>query len=178
MSSEQPIPDDADAWRPLQSPEEREALVLEFQRLAARLVQAQLISTTTSSRLVRSMNRERRTTEDRRNKLAQLVLDVLLSLDDGTLKEGQHFVRQDGDRVALHLASLGPALYRVKRLELSSAELRSLLTFGWRHFRDVLVSRSGRARFGAEDDRRRVIVLHEPSAREFVGAQKRAVPFR
>ena len=39
MSSEQPIPDDADAWRPLQSPEEREALVLEFQRLAARLVQ-------------------------------------------------------------------------------------------------------------------------------------------
>ena len=127
MSTEQPIPDDADAWRPLPSPEDREGLVLEFQRLAARLVQAQLISSTTSARLVRSMSRERRTTEDRRNKLAQLVLDVLLSLDDGTLKEGQHFVRQDGDRVALHLASLGPALYRVKRLELSSAELRSLL---------------------------------------------------
>jgi hypothetical protein len=41
MSTEQPIPDDAEAWRPLQSPEERDALVLEFQRLAARLVQAQ-----------------------------------------------------------------------------------------------------------------------------------------
>ena len=54
--TEQPIPDDAEAWRPLQSPEEREALVLEFQRLAARLFQAQLISTTTSSRLVRSMS--------------------------------------------------------------------------------------------------------------------------
>jgi hypothetical protein len=178
MNAEQPIADDADAWRPLPSADEREALVLEFQRLAARLVQAQLISNTTSSRLMRAMNRERRTTEDRRNKLAQVVLDVLLSLDDGTLKEGQHFVRQDGDHVALHLASLGPALYRVKRLELSSAELRGLVTFGWRHFRDVLVSRSGRARFGADDDRRRVIVLHEPTAREFVGARNKAVPFR
>ena len=79
---------------------------------------------------------------------------------------------------AKELASLGPALYRVQRLELSSAELRSLLTFGWQHFRDVLVSRSGRARFGADDDRRRVIVLHEPSAREFVVARKKAVPFR
>ena len=178
MSTEQPIPDDADAWRPLPSPAEREGLVLEFQRLSARLVQAQLISSTTSARLVRSMSRERRTTEDRRNKLAQLVLDVLLSLEDGTLKEGQHFVRQDSDHIALIFASLAPALYRIKRLELASAELRSLLTFGWRHFRDVLVSRSGRARFGADDGRRRVIVLHEPSAREFVVARKKAVPFR
>lgn len=177
MNDEPPIADDANASR-LPSAEEREALVLEFQRLAARLVQAQLISKVTSARLVRSMHRERRTTEDRRNKLAQLVLDVLLSVDDGTLKEGQHFVRQDGDHLALHLASLGPALFRVKRLELSSAELRSLLTFGWRHFRDVLVSRSGRARFGADDDRRRVVVLHEPAARELVGARKKAVPFR
>jgi hypothetical protein len=162
---------------PLPSPEEREALVLEFQRLAARLVQAQLISRATSARLVRSMNRERRTTEDRRNKLAQLVLDILLSVDDGTLKEGQHFVRQDGDRLALHLALLAPALFRAKRLELSSFELRSLLTFGWRHFRDVLVSRSGRARFGADDDRRRVVVLHEPAARALVGAPPKPVPF-
>jgi hypothetical protein len=46
MSTEQPIPDDAEAWRPLPNPEEREGLVLEFQRLAARLVQAQLISST------------------------------------------------------------------------------------------------------------------------------------
>ena len=37
---------------------------------------------------------------------------------------------------------------------------------------------TGRARFGADDDRRRVIVLHEPSAREFVVARKKAVPFR
>jgi hypothetical protein len=74
-------------------------------------------------------------------------------------------VRQDGDHVALHLVSLGAALYRVKRLELSAAELRGLVTFGWR-------------RFGADDDRRRVIVLHEPTAREFVGARKKAVPFR
>lgn len=178
MNTEQSISDHADAWRPLPSSEEREALVLEFQRLAARLVQAQLISSTTASRLVRSMNRERRTAEDRRNKLAQLVLDVLLSLEDGALNEGQHFVRQHDDHVALHLASLGPALFRAKRIELSSAELRSLVTFGWRHFRDVLVSRSGRARFGADHDRRRVIVFHEPSARKFVGARKKAVPFR
>lgn len=178
MNAELPISDDADVWRPPPSPDQREALVLEFQRLAARLVRAQLISTTTSSRLVRSMHRELRATEDRRNKLAQLVLDLLLSVDDGTLKEGQHFVRQEEGRLALHLASLGPALYRVKRLELSSAELRGLLTFGGRHFRDVLVARSGRARFGDDDDRRRVVVLHEPTAREFIGARKKAVPFR
>lgn len=102
MNAELPISDDADVWRPLPSPDQREALVLEFQRLAARLVRAQLISTTTSSRLVRSMHRELRATEDRRNKLAQLVLDLLLSVDDGTLKEGQHFVRQEEDRLALH----------------------------------------------------------------------------
>ena len=178
MNAELPISDDADVWRPPPSPDQREALVLEFQRLVPRLVRAQLISTATSSRLVRSMHRELRATEDRRNKLAQLVLDLLLSVDDGTLKEGQHFVRQDGGRIALHLASLGPALYRVKRLELSSAELRGLLTFGGRHFRDVLVARSGRARFGDDDDRRRVVVLHEPTAREFIGARKKAVPFR
>ena len=178
MSTELPIATDAKPEVTFPTKEERDALVLDFQRLAARLVQAKLLSSTTSTRLMRSLNHERRAADNRRRKLAQLVLDVLLSLDDGTLKEGQHFVRQDGDRVALHLASLGPALYRVKRLEVSSAELRSLLTFGWRHFRDVLVSRSGRARFGADDDRRRVIVLHEPSAREFVGARKKAVPFR
>lgn len=178
MNAELPISDDADVWRPLPSPDQREALVLEFQRLVARLVRAQLISAATSSRLVRSMHRELRATEDRRNKLAQLVHDVVLSVDDGTLKEGQHFVRQEEGLLALHLASLAPALYRVKRLGLSSAELRGLLTFGWRHFRDVLVSRSGRARFGADDDRRRVVVLHEPTAREFVNARKKPVPFR
>lgn len=178
MSTQQPISDDTEAWRPLPSTEQRDALVLEFKRLAARLVQAQLLTSASSSRLVRAMNRERHATEARRSKLAQLVLDVLLSLDDDTLKDGQHFVRLDDDRVALHLASLGPALYRAKRIELSSAELRGVVTFGWQHFRDVIVSRSGRARFGADDDRRRVVVLHEPSAREFVGAYKKPVPFR
>ena len=89
-----------------------------------------------------------------------------------TLTEGQHFVRLDDEHIALHLASLGTALFRAQRMALSSAELRSLVNFGWQHYRDVLVSRSARARFGADDDRRRVVVLHEPSAREFVGARK------
>jgi hypothetical protein len=178
MSSEQPIHDDADAWRPLQSPEEREALVLEFQRLAARLVQAQLISTTTSSRLVRSMNRERRTTEDRRNKLAQLVLDVLLSLDDGTLKEGEHFARLPDERVAVHPEAVATALYRAERGRLLRRELRALLELGWRHERDVVVARSERVRFDHEGDRRRCAVLHLPSARKFVGGRSKPVPAR
>ncbi len=172
MSTELPIATDAKPEVTFPTKEERDALVLEFQRLAARLVQAKLLSSTTSTRLMRSLNHERRAADDRRRKLAQLVLDVLLSLEDGTLKEGQHFARLEGDRVALHLASLGPALFRAKRTELSPAELRGLVSYGWRECRDVLVSRSGRVRFGADDDRRRVVVLHEPSAREFVGARK------
>lgn len=178
MSTDRARSDDADAWVPFPTKEEGDALVLEFQRLAARLTQAKLLSPATSRRLMRSMNRERRAAEDRRTRLAQLVLDILLSLEDGALKENQHFVRLEGDRVALHLASLGPALLRAQRVALHSAELRSLVTFGWRYFRNVVVARSDRTRFDADDDRRRVVVLHVPSAYEFVGARKKAVPFR
>lgn len=172
MSSEVPSASETVPEIPSLTKVERDALVLDFQRLAARLVQAKLLSASTSTRLMRSLNRERLAADDRQRKLAQLVLEVLLGLGDGTLTEGQHFVRLDDEHVALHLASLGTALFRAQRMALTSAELRSLVNFGWQHYRNVLVSRSGRARFGADDDRRRVVVLHEPSAREFVGARK------
>ena len=90
MSTELPIATDAKPEVTFPTKEERDALVLDFQRLAARLVQAKLLSATTSTRLMRSLNHERRAADDRRSKLAQLVLEVLLSLEDGTLKEGQH----------------------------------------------------------------------------------------
>ena len=60
--------------------EERDALILEFQRLAARLTRAGLISRASSSRLMRSMNQERRQAEDKRHAFPELVLAILLAI--------------------------------------------------------------------------------------------------
>ena len=170
--------DDSHDALPFPTPDERDALILEFQRLAARLTQAGLISRISSDRLMRSMNRERRYAEDKRHALPKLVLDILLGIEEGSLKEREHFVRPKDDLVAVHLASAGPALFKAGRARFTQAEARSLFHFGWRHFRDVVVARSDRARFGPEEDRRRVVVLHVPSANEFVGRRSKAVPTR
>lgn len=158
--------------------EERDELLLEFQRLAARLTQAGLISRVTSDRLMRSMNRERRYADERRHALPALVLDILLGIEEGTLKEREHFLRMKDEHVAVHLASAGPALFKAGRGRVTQAEARRLFHFGWQHFPHVVVARSERARFGPEEDRRRVLVLHVPSAYEFVGAKPKAVPLR
>lgn len=178
MSNATSVPDDdTDAPLPFPTKEERDALVLEFQRLAARLARARLISVASSTRMMKTINRERRAAEERRTALGQLVVDILLSFEDGTLRERVHYVRQDNVHVALHLESTALALFRAGRGQLTARELRSLFGFGWRHFRDVVVSRSSRARFDSDGDRRRVVVLHEPSAYEFVGTRKKSVPF-
>jgi hypothetical protein len=163
---------------PFPTKEERDALILEFQRLAARLTQAGLISRVSSDRLMRSMNRERRYAEDKRHALPELVLNILLGIEEGTLKEREHFMRLKDEHIAVHLASAGPALFKAGRGRLTQAEARSLFHFGWLHFRNVVVARSERARFGPEEDRRRVVVLHVPSAYEFVGARLKPVPSR
>ena len=64
MSTELPIATDAKPEVTFPTKEERDALVLDFQRLAARLVQAKLLSSTTSTRLMRSLNHERRAADD------------------------------------------------------------------------------------------------------------------
>ena len=95
---------------------ERDALVLDFQRLAARLVQAKLLSASTSTRLMRSLNRERLAADARRQKFAQLLLEVLLGLGDGTLTDGQHFVRLDDEHIARaeQIATLCPAMFHAR----------------------------------------------------------------
>lgn len=167
-----------DAPVPFPDKEERDALILEFQRLAARLTRAGLMSRASSSRLMRSMNQERRYAEDKRHAFPELVLAVLLAIEDGTLKEREHFVRLEGDRVALHLESVAPALFHAGRGQLPSRQMRSLFHFGWLHFRDVVRARSERMRFGPEEDRRRTVIVHVPSAHAFVGSHPRAVPSR
>ncbi len=171
-------PDAASATIPFPTKEERDALILEFQRFAARLTQARLLSRASSDRLMRSMNRERRYAEDKRHALPELVLNILLGIEEGTLKEREHFMRLKDDHVAVHLASAGPALFKAGRGRLTQAEARSLFHFGWLHFRNVVVARSERARFGTDEDRRRVVVLHVPSAYEFVGSRPKSVPSR
>lgn len=168
----------ADASSPFPSTEERDALVLEFQRLAARLAQAKLIAPATSVRLMRTIHRERRLADERRGQLSDLVFNILVSIEDGTLKEGVHIVRLSDNRVAIHPETVATALYRAERGRLLRRELRSLLELGWRHARDVVVARSERVRFDREGDRRRCAILHIPSAEIFVGARSVAVPSR
>ncbi|MFO0562379.1 MAG: hypothetical protein U0269_30465 [Polyangiales bacterium] len=69
---------------PFLTKEERDALVLEFQRLAARLAQARLIAPATSTRLMRTIHRERRLADERKGHLADLVFNILVSIEDGT----------------------------------------------------------------------------------------------
>jgi hypothetical protein len=165
---------------PIPSPtkEERDALVLELHRLAARLVQARLIAPATSTRLMRTITRERRLADERQGQLADLVFHILVSIDDGTLKEGEHFALLPDDRVAVHPEAVATALYQAERGRLLRRELRALLELGWRHERDVVVSRSERVRFDRDGDRRRCVILHVPSARKFVGGRSKAVPAR
>lgn len=158
--------------------EERDALILEFQRLAARLTRAGLISRASSSRLMRSMNQERRQAEDKRHAFPELVLAILLAIEDGTLKDGADFVHGDNGFVALHLESIAKTLHHAKRATWPARTMRSLFHFGWLHFRDVVHARSERMRFGPEEDRRRTVIVHVPSAHALVGSRPRAVPAR
>jgi len=157
--------DDSNA--PPSTKEEGDALFLEFQRLATRLTYEGYVSVETSTRLVRVVNQERRHAEDRRRELSKLVLAILRAIEDGVLEEREHFVRLEGDRIAMHLESIAKALVRPLDVSWNAREMRRVFRDGSRRFRDVVVTRSGRARFG--DDRRRVVVLHAPSAYQLAG---------
>lgn len=170
------VPDGADPHT--FTSDELDALVLEFHRITAKLVRARLITVAASARLMRAVQREKRNAEDTRAALSKLVLDILLGIEEGTLKEGEHFMRLPDDNLALHPESVGAALGKAGRTNLLRREVKSLLLMGWQQYRHVVVDRTCRARFNGDGDRRRVVVLHEPTAYEFVGAHKKAVPFR
>lgn len=163
---------------PFPEKEERDALILDFQRLAARLTRAGLMSRASSSRLMRSMNNERRHAEDKRHAFPELLLAVLLAVDDDTLKEREHYLRLDNDRVALHLEAVAPALFQSGRGNITVRRMRTLFDFGWLHFREVVHEASLRVRFNREGDRRRTVVIHLPSSRAFVGTRQTPVPVR
>lgn len=165
------------AYVPFPSAEERSALMLEFQKVTARLVRAGLISQVSATRLVRGMHRAGSAADETRSALPKLILELLLAVDDGTLQEGLHYRRIDAGRLALHLESIAKRLYRAQRTTLTAKEMRRLTGFGWAHFRDVVVEKSKRVCFGEEDDRRRAVILDVAKAQEFVG-MKSAVPSR
>lgn len=177
MNDTPTTPDDETAPHTFTS-DELEALVLEFHRLTAKLVRARLITVAASVRLMRAIQREKRAAQDLRAALSKLVLDTLLGIEDGTLKEREHFVRLPDDRLALHPESVAIALGKAGRTRLLRREVKALLLMGWQQYRHVVVDRTSRARFDGDGDRRRVVILHEPTAYEFVGAHKMAVPFR
>lgn len=162
---------------PFPNNEARDALVLEFQRVTAKLVSAGLMSRVSSNRLMRAVNVQRTKAEVERQQLPQLILAVLLCIEDGTLTEGTHFVRRDGG-VALHLESAAPAMFRAERCRLTVREMRRLFHFGWLHFRDVVRARCERVMFVPNEDRRRTVLLDIEEAHAFVGTRAPAVPVR
>ena len=155
---------------------ETESLVLEFQRVTARLVQAGAISRKLSARLLQAVSRSSLAGEEMHRHLRQLLVGVLASVEDGTLEQGVHVLRLEGGRLALHLESAGPALFRAQRCALPAGELRRVCRFGWQHFRDVVVANSERVTFGPEEDRRRAVILDIARANEFVEKHQAVVP--
>lgn len=153
-----------------------DAIVLEFQRVAARLVQAGAISGEMSARLVQAVSGSILDGEEMRRRLARLLFDVLAGVEDGTLKQGVHVLRLEGGRLALHLESVGPALLGAQRSALPIGQLRRLCRFGWQQVRDVVVESSLRVTFGPNEDRRRAVILDVAKANEFVGNRRRIVP--
>lgn len=158
--------------------EERDALLLEFQRLAARLTRAGLLSRTSATRLARSMQDARRSAEDQRHAFPEALLAILLAIEDGTLKERVDFVRGGDGFVALHLETIATTLKAARRPTWPARELRSLFHFGWLHFREAVRARSERMRFGPEEERRRTVIVHVPSANRILGGREVAVPSR
>ena len=168
----------SDAPVPFPTTQERDELILEFQRLAARLTRVGILSRTSSSRLMRSMNQQRRQAEDKRHAFPELLLAIVLGIADGTLKAGSDFVHGDNGLVALHLESIANTLHRTQRGSWPARTMRSLFHFGWMHFREVVNARSARMQFGPEEDRRRTVIIHVPSANDFVGSRPAPVPAR
>ncbi len=70
------------------------------------------------------------------------------------------------------------ALHQAKRATWPARTMRSLFHFGWLHFREVVHARSERMRFGPEEERRRTVIVHVPSAHNFVGSRAASVPSR
>jgi hypothetical protein len=155
---------------------ETESLVLEFQRVTARLLQAGAISRKLSARLVQAVSRSSLVGEELHRRLLQFLVGVLAGVEDGTLEQGVHVLWLEGGRLALHLESIGPALFRAQRCTLLTGELRRVCRFGWQHFRDVVVANSERVTFGPEEDRRRAVILDLARANEFVEKHQAAVP--
>ncbi|MBI5531807.1 MAG: hypothetical protein HY898_03770 [Deltaproteobacteria bacterium] len=159
------------------SADERTELVLEFQRAAAKLVRAGLLSQSSSTRFVLRVNQGRRKAEESRHRLAQLIVDVLVAVEDGTLTDGVHVRRSETGMLAVRAESVARALFRAGRSQLTARATHDLLRFGHAFFPLVVVSTSERVCFGSVEDRFRTFVLDLAKAQEFVGI-KPAVPSR
>lgn len=162
---------------PFPSSEERQTAVLEFQKAAARLVRAGCITADDSIRMVRFVNRTGRVAVEQRDSLRDLVLTVLLSVEDGTLREGAEFLWIPKG-LAIHVESTARALFRARRSSRGTRDLQRLFRFGARRFSDIVLARSERAMFGGGQDRRRAVVLDIDRAWEFVGGRPLRVPIR
>lgn len=155
---------------PFPTSDERDALVLDFQKAVARLVPAGIMSTQSATRLVRNVQRARKSVEDKRQTLPDLILAILLATEDGTLVSGQHVLKLDGT-LAVHIEDCAQALFRAERTTVTAREMRALLRFGEAHFGDVVIACGQRVVFGPDGDRRRAAVLDLPKAYEFVGGR-------
>lgn len=155
---------------PYPTSDERDALVLDFQKAVARLVPAGIMSTQSASRLVRGVQRARKRIDEKRQALPEVLLAILLATDDGTLVAGSHVLEMDG-KLAVHIGDTAQALFRAGRTKFTPRELRALLQFGETYFGDVLLACGQRVVFGPDGDRRRAAILDVAKAQEFVGGR-------
>lgn len=169
---------DADPDTTLSTHAERDALVLEYQRITARLAREGILSSVSATRLMRGMNHQRAKAEEVRFDFSKTVLAILRAVEDGVLKDGIHYRRGKPDFLAIHLEDVALAMTRTQRLRRTARDLRRLFRFGAEHFPKVVVARSARVMFGPDDDRRRAVVLDLAHASEFVGCRPLVVPPR
>lgn len=151
--------------------------LLDFQKATAQLVRAGLITADDSNRLVRTVNRQVKAVSKLRDDLRELVLAILMSVEDDTLRDGREY-RRIPQGLAIHIESATGALFRARRSSWGTRDLQRFFKFGVRHFPEVIVARSDRVIFGPDEDRRRAVVLDIEKAWEFVGGRPRSVPVR
>lgn len=158
--------------------QEREALLCDFQRVAARLVRAGEISRDSSIRLMRLLNRSRRDTSAKQRTLRNVLHVLLVSLEDGSLEVGRHVVQNGRGELAVHIESVAPILSQVLQTLIITRELRRLLRFGAEHFPAVILPRTERVVFGAPEHRYRAVLINLEAARLLLKKTARPVPAR
>lgn len=147
-------------------------LLMEFQRLMAKMVRSDLLLAETADAIVRRLNQARRRYEELRLGLRQNLLELLTALDKGELRQGEHVAHQPEGLLAVNLEAAAPALSRIRCSTVTKSELRRHLLFGQEMFPNIILDYGDRYYFSSRTDRRRAVLLDIAQARAHVGLRE------